>query len=195
MLLTTTAGGQVAQTVASAISEWRLDREVWAASSVLRVRTRHECPEVNLRELMWDSNPNCGITRETEKKKKKRTFLQKALIHSLTHSQNKGLSKYQRRASPLCTGPSPCWRQRDRCATARARRQGAAPIMAPETGIFHQTVSRLPVAIHVFLGLWMVDICQEGHCLRSASQRRHTAHLRWCSHGTPENQAATMGKW
>ena len=45
MLLTTTAGGQVAQTLASAISEW-------AASSVLRVRTRHECPEDNLRELM-----------------------------------------------------------------------------------------------------------------------------------------------
>ena len=45
MLLTTTAGGQVAQTLASAISEWE-------ASSVLRVRTRHECPEDNLRELM-----------------------------------------------------------------------------------------------------------------------------------------------
>ena len=187
MLLTTTAGGQVAQTLASAISEW-------AASSVLRVRTRHECPEDNLRELMWDSNPNCGITRERERERK-RTFPQKALIHSLTHSQNKGLNKYQRRASRLCTGPSPSWRQRDRCATARARRQRAAPITAPETGIFHQTVSRLPVANHVFLGSWMVDICQEGHCLRSASQRRHTAHLRWCSRGTPENQAAAMGKW
>ena len=28
-----------------------LDRETWAASSVLRVRTRPECPEDNLREL------------------------------------------------------------------------------------------------------------------------------------------------
>ena len=44
-----------------------LDRETWAASSVLRVRTRPECPEDNLRELTRDSNPNCGITREREK--------------------------------------------------------------------------------------------------------------------------------
>ena len=50
--LTTTASGQVAQTLASAISEWRLDREAGAASSVLRVRTRNECPDDNLRELI-----------------------------------------------------------------------------------------------------------------------------------------------
>jgi len=69
--------------------------------------------------------------------------------------------------------------------TARARRQGAAALSAPESGIFHQTVSRLPVANHVFLGSWMVDICQKGHSLRSAPQRRHTAHHRWCCHGAP----------
>ena len=40
--LTTTASGQVAQTLASDISEWGLDREAGAASSVLRVRTRNE---------------------------------------------------------------------------------------------------------------------------------------------------------
>ena len=43
-------------------------------------------------------------------------------------------------------------RQRGRHGTARARRQGAATILAPETNIFHQTVRRLPVANHVFLG-------------------------------------------
>ena len=42
--------------------------------------------------------------------------------------------------------------------------------------IIYQTVSRLLVANHVFLGSWMVDICQEGRSLRSAPQRRHTAH-------------------
>ena len=35
---------------------------------MLRVRTEPECPEGNLRELTWDSNPNCGIAREREKK-------------------------------------------------------------------------------------------------------------------------------
>ena len=47
--LTTTPSGEVAQTLASATSKWGLNREAWAA--VLRVRTRPECPEDNLREL------------------------------------------------------------------------------------------------------------------------------------------------
>ena len=45
-------------------------------------------------------------------------------------------------------------------------------------GILYQTVSRLSVANQVFLGSWMVDICQEGHSQRSAPQRIHMAHLR-----------------
>ena len=47
--LTTTPSGEVAQTLASATRNWGLNREAWAA--VLRVRTRPECPEDNLREL------------------------------------------------------------------------------------------------------------------------------------------------
>jgi len=35
----------------SELSTRGLDGETWAASSVLRVRTRPECPEDNLREL------------------------------------------------------------------------------------------------------------------------------------------------
>ena len=49
--LTATASGEVAQMLTSATSERGLDREVWVASSVLRVRTGPECPEDNLREL------------------------------------------------------------------------------------------------------------------------------------------------
>ena len=45
---------------------WGLNREVRAA--LLRVKTGPECPEGNLRELMWDSNPNCGIAREGKKR-------------------------------------------------------------------------------------------------------------------------------
>jgi len=88
----------VAQTLTSATSKWGLDREAWAASSVLRVRTRPECPEDNQRELTWDSNPNCGIAKE---KKRERTYPLEVLTHSLACPQNKGLSKYQRRASRL----------------------------------------------------------------------------------------------
>ena len=51
--------GEAAQMPASAISKRGLCREVWAA--LLRVRTRPECPEGNLRELIWASKPDCGI--------------------------------------------------------------------------------------------------------------------------------------
>ena len=43
----------------------------------------------------------------------------------------------------------------------------------PQRPHLPQTVSRLPVANHVFLGSWMVDTYQECHRLRSALQRRH----------------------
>ena len=42
-------GREVAQTLASTTSNWGLNRDAWAA--LLRVRTRPECPEGNLREL------------------------------------------------------------------------------------------------------------------------------------------------
>ena len=67
--LTVTVSEEVAQRLTSATSEQGLDREARPAQSMLRVRTRPECPEDNLRELMWDSNPNCGIARERKKKR------------------------------------------------------------------------------------------------------------------------------
>ena len=51
--------GEAAQMPAPATSKQGLGREAWAA--LLRVRTRPECPEGNLRELTWDSKPDCGI--------------------------------------------------------------------------------------------------------------------------------------
>ena len=60
-------------------------------------------------------------------------------------------------------------------------------VFLPPLLIFHQTVSRLTAANHIFLRSWrMVDICQEGHSLRSALQRRDMAHLKCCSWGAPE---------
>ena len=80
MHLIITISGEVAQMLTSTTIEWGLDREAQAASSFLRVRTRLECPKDNLRELMWHSNPNQEIARETKKKKKKKTFPAKTLM-------------------------------------------------------------------------------------------------------------------
>ena len=51
--------GEAAQMPVSATSKPGLGREVQAA--LLRVRIGPECPEGNLRELTWDSKPDCGI--------------------------------------------------------------------------------------------------------------------------------------
>ena len=66
--------------------------------------------------------------------------------------------------------------------------------LSPRDGIFHQTVSRLPAAKHIFLRSWMVDICQVGHSLRSALQRRHMAHMRCALVAHPGNQVAGTGE-
>ena len=49
MCLTATPSEEVAQMLTSTTSKWGLSREAQAA--LLRVRTRPECPEDNLREL------------------------------------------------------------------------------------------------------------------------------------------------
>ena len=58
---------------------------------------------------------------------------------------------------------------------SQSRKARAAAISAPETGILHQTVSRNPVANHILLRSWMVDICQEPE-MGSPEE----------THGTPE---------
>ena len=64
-----TPSTEVAQTLASATSKLGLNREARAA--LLRVRTRPECPEGNLRELTGDSNQNCGIARKRERERER----------------------------------------------------------------------------------------------------------------------------
>ena len=105
------------------------------------------------------------------------------LRHCQACSQNKGLSEYQKRASCLWTSPSPLpevERQTGDSQSWKARGN-----LCPRAGILYKTVSRLPVINQVFLGSRTVDIHQEGHSQRSAPQRRHMAHLRWCSCCTP----------
>ena len=54
-----TPSGEAALMPVSATSKQGLGREALVA--LLRVRTGPECPEGNLRELTWDSKPDCGI--------------------------------------------------------------------------------------------------------------------------------------
>ena len=54
-----TPSREAAQTAASTTSKRGLGREAQAA--LFRERTRPECPKGNLRELSWDSKPDCGI--------------------------------------------------------------------------------------------------------------------------------------
>ena len=56
---TVTPSGEAAQMPASATSKWGLGREGQAV--LLRVGTRPERPEGNLKELTWASKPDCGI--------------------------------------------------------------------------------------------------------------------------------------
>ena len=87
------------------------------------------------------------------------------------------MSKYQRRASWLWTGPSPT-REREASGEVGGDRTGKGQSL-PQRDILYQTASRLPVANQDFFGFWTVDIRQESRSQRSAPQKRHTAHLRW----------------
>ena len=135
-------------------------------------------------------NLNCRIVREREKKRE--NFLMKSykLRHCRACSQNKGLSKYQRRASQLRTSPSPAGGREAGSLQPEPERGN----LGPRNGILYQTVSRLPVANQVFLRSWMVDIHREGRSQRLAPQRRHMAHLRQHSCCAPGNRAAVTGE-
>ena len=98
---------------------------------MLRVRTGPECLEDKLRELTWDSSPNCGIAWEKKNKKTKKNFPGKSSEAQL------GLLKEQRtewipeESSTAVDQPLPLpWWPRGRWVRARAGRWGA--ISAPE---------------------------------------------------------------
>ena len=87
----------------------------------------------------------------------------------LARSQNKGLSKYQRRASQLWTGPSPT-RGREAGELQPELEKGN---LSPRDGILYQTASRLPVANQVFLG-WLTSARRVA--ARDQLPRRDTRH-------------------
>ena len=132
MPLTATPSEEVPQTLASATSKRGLNSEAQAA--LLRVRTGPECPEGNLRELTWDSNPNCGIAREKKNKEQRERENFPTKTSNLKHCQATHRTKdwANTRGELASSGPAhPRRRQAGRRTPARARRQGAN--LAPET--------------------------------------------------------------
>ena len=79
------------------------------------------------------------------------------------------------------TGPCPCWRQRGRWVIAR--RQGA--ILAQGTASFTKLWAGSQLLTKSSWDPGPVDIYQEGCSQISTTQRRHMAHLRQYSCGTP----------
>ena len=108
-------------------------------------------------------------------------------------SQYKGLSQYVRRASWLCIDPSPPEAERQAC-DSQSQKARSCCTLRPRDGMFHQTVSRLPVANHIFLGSWMADACQACCSLISSPEKTHcTPEPAVVVH--PDNQAVGLGKW
>ena len=66
----------------------------------------------------------------------------------------------------------------DRPIPARGRRQGEGKGLnsVPETASPTKLQTGFQLLIKDFLRFWMVDICQEAHSQKSASQNRHKAH-------------------
>ena len=186
-------------TDASATSEWGLCREAQAPSLVLRVRTGPECPEDNMRSSYEIAIQTMGWPER--QKNKKTPFLQKALtLHGwppgvLTQHRTARIpeentkSRIPKESKPAAIqGPPSPDAEREACNSQSQKARGCFNL-GPRVHIFHQTVSRVPVANHIFLGSWMADICQKCHSLIS-SQGRHRANLDSALAAQPGNRAA-----
>ena len=137
--------------------------------ALLRVRTGPECPEGNWRELMWDSNLNCGIAR-------RRINLWKALTKgTVCHLENKGRTEqFQKRASTLQTPPEAGGRMKGKGANSTP--ETASPTKM-QTGF--QYIIRLPEILegwHLPGGLQPKISSPEE---TQGAQNRHAWKLRW----------------
>ena len=152
--------GEAAQMPVSATSKLGLGR-----AALLRVRTGPECPEGNLRELTWDSNPDCGIAIPWK---------------ALTYDTARPSHRTKDWAELVGCGPAH--------PPPETGRRGSPELEGGNHGPREASSTKLQagfVANQDFLGFWMVDICREGCSQRSAPQKRHTAHLRRHTSCTP----------
>ena len=85
------------------------------------------------------------------------------------------------------TGPSPHWRQAVK--GSQSQKGAFGPREASDTKLQADFSANQD-----FLGLWMSNICQEGHSQRPAPQNRHTAHLRRYARCTPRKPSGWNGE-
>ena len=151
-------------------SQWRSSpdahvRHQWAGAGqgevgcMLRVRTRLEFPEDNLRVLMWDNNPNCGIAREIKKKREReRTFLWKPLTWGTDWPahRTKDWMNTRRKLAGCRPGIPPTRGRKAGMWEPEVESKGQSQLQRQHPP---PNVSRLPVANQVFLGPWTVYIC------------------------------------
>ena len=164
---------EAVQTPASATSKWGLGTEARAA--LLRVRTGPEWLKSNLREVTWDSKPDCGIATTRESLN---------LRHRQAHSQNKGPS----RVNLLLTSPSTIgdWQVR----AARVRRGQSQP----QRGI---TLPNCKQASLLTKTSWDSGWSTSAGRVAARDQlpRRDTRHTWECAPVVhPENRAAGTGE-
>ena len=133
--------------------------------------------------------PERGKTRGKKEEKERENFPAKSsnLRHCWTRSQNKGLSKYQRRASGHQTGP---FSTRGREAGGRQPELEGKGQTQPQRQHPLPNCEQAPTCYQIFLGSWTVDILQERCSQRSCPQRRHTGHLRRCSCCAPRKPSS-----
>ena len=114
---------------------------------------------------------------------------------ALACSQNRGLSKYQRRASRLPYGAGPPWRQRGRLVTARGGRQGPAAVQAPDTA----SSTKLWTGSHLLtMSSWnpgQLTSARSGTAWDQLPRGGNTHHTRDCAlEAHPGNWAAKTGQ-
>ena len=155
--------------------------------ALLRGRTGLECPEGNLRELTWDSTPNCGIARERERE---RTILWNALTWGIARPAHRTKDRETTRGDlvgmdrPIPhqkqTGKGQPELERGNCGSREA---------------FSMKLQTGSVANQELLSFWTVDIRRESCNQRSAPQKSQTRHT-WEGAPVvqPENQAARTGQ-
>ena len=105
------------------------------------------------------------------------------LLFVLTEQRIKGPCP-NNKGEQVCCHLQPSLEAERQVHNNRCRKQGAAAISAPETTP-PAKLSGPPVTNQVFLGSWMVHICQEYYSLRPAWLRKCTAHLGLCPRSTP----------
>ena len=166
MCPTATPSSATAQMLASPTSKQGRDREDQGA--LLRIGTRPECPEGNLRELAWDSNPDCDCYP---------TIPWKALTTARHAHRTKDWAEL--------SGCGPAHPQSETGRQGQPEPEGGN--CSPREASYTKLQADF-IANPDFLGFWTVDIRWEGHSQNQLTRREkarplYTQKIEWLGRG------------